>query len=806
MSIARSNSSQEATAPDRPISRIWVAYAVSCLLATIPTATSSAQPETSGDSATRPNVIRAISSAIKYEVDAKELPAFSVAIVEGKDVFWANGYGYQDAEKQVPATAETVYRVGSISKLLTDISVMKLVENDELDLDAPVQQYLPDFKPNNPFGTPITLRMLMTHRSGLVRESPVGNYFDPSAPTLTETVASLNGTPIVYEPGTRTKYSNAAVAVVGAILESKTNERHAEMVRREIFEPLDMGSSSFELTSDIHQQLATAYMWTYDNRRFEAPKFLLGTGPAGNLYSTVLDLSKFTSMIFSEGSSHTGQVIKPETLTLMTSPQLGNDGTTQDFGIGFRVGELDENRMIGHGGAIYGFSTQLEALPDRKLSVVAAAALDGSNGVVARLCRYALRLMIAKQDGKPLPEYQRTTPLPVSRAKSLVGSYRDAKGQRFTKVSALHGKCFAHRGTFRHELRADVKTGAIVSDDVINFGMHWKLDDRDKLLVGKTTYNRILNAPPAVPDRWRGLIGEYGWDHNTLYILEEAGQLYALIEWFYYYPLEEVNANEFKFPDYGLYHGEGLTFTRDKDGNATEVVAAEVKFARRQVGTKDGETFKITPVAPIEELRADARAASPPEEQGDFRKPELVDLTSLDPTIHLDIRYASKNNFTGAVFYKQAKAFMQRPAAEAVVRANARLHPYGLGLLVHDAYRPWHVTKMFWDATPSDMKDFVANPANGSRHNRGCAVDITLYDLKSATPIQMVAGYDEFSNRSFPTYPGGTARQRWYRERLRQTMEAEGFTVYEYEWWHFDYKDWKRYRIGNATFEEILKD
>lgn len=146
---------------------------------------------------------------------------------------------------------------------------------------------------------------------------------------------------------------------------------------------------------------------------------------------------------------------------------------------------------------------------------------------------------------------------------------------------------------------------------------------------------------------------------------------------------------------------------------------------------------------------------------------------------------------------------MQRPAAEAVVRANARLKQRGLGLLIHDAYRPWHVTKMFWDATPDDLKDFVANPAKGSRHNRGCAVDITLYDLKTGNPIQMVAGYDEFSPRSFPLYPGGTSRQRWYRELLRQTMESEGFSVYEYEWWHFDYKDWKKYRIGNVTFEEI---
>jgi D-alanyl-D-alanine dipeptidase len=183
--------------------------------------------------------------------------------------------------------------------------------------------------------------------------------------------------------------------------------------------------------------------------------------------------------------------------------------------------------------------------------------------------------------------------------------------------------------------------------------------------------------------------------------------------------------------------------------------------------------------------------------------PDLVEITSLDTSIKMDIRYAGTNNITGAVFYKQSKAFLQKPAAEAVVRVHQRLKEQGLGLLIHDAYRPWHVTKMFWDATPDDLKKFVANPANGSRHNRGCAVDLTLYDLETGKPIPMVAGYDEFSARSYPLYPGGTSRQRWYRDTLRRAMEIEGFTVYDYEWWHFDYKDWKHYPIGNATFEKL---
>ena len=178
-------------------------------------------------------------------------------------------------------------------------------------------------------------------------------------------------------------------------------------------------------------------------------------------------------------------------------------------------------------------------------------------------------------------------------------------------------------------------------------------------------------------------------------------------------------------------------------------------------------------------------------------------MTSLDSTIHLEIRYATTNDFLGSVFYSSVHAFLQRPAAEALVRAQQKLKQQGYGLLIHDGYRPWYVTKMFWDATTSENHGFVANPATGSRHNRGCAVDLTLYDLRTGRPIEMPGTYDEFSPRSFPSYPGGTSRQRWHRELLRSAMEAEGFTVNPSEWWHFDYQDWKSYRIGNTPFEQL---
>ena len=153
--------------------------------------------------------------------------------------------------------------------------------------------------------------------------------------------------------------------------------------------------------------------------------------------------------------------------------------------------------------------------------------------------------------------------------------------------------------------------------------------------------------------------------------------------------------------------------------------------------------------------------------------------------------------------YSSARAFLQRPAAEALGRAHRALAPYGFGLLIHDAYRPWYVTRMFWDATTGAERGFVANPATGSKHNRGAAVDLTLYELATGAAVRMTGGYDEFSERSYAQYPGGTAVQRWMRDLLRRVLEQQGFSVNPSEWWHFDYGNWRDYPLLNLPFEAI---
>lgn len=306
--------------------------------------------------------------------------------------------------------------------------------------------------------------------------------------------------------------------------------------------------------------------------------------------------------------------------------------------------------------------------------------------------------------------------------------------------------------------------------------------------------------PPAPPASWTGLIGEYGADTaNGSMVLENAGKLYLRRPGAGQQGLLAAGRDRFRLGD------TTVRFSRRASGKADSLAIGDAWLPRQKLGPDEGAAFRISPVRPVPELLREALAAKPPDESGVFRNSDLVELVALDPTIKLDIRYAGPDNFLGTPVYSSARAFLQRPAALALVRAHRRLKALGYGLLVHDGYRPWYVTRIFWDATPPEQHEFVANPADGSRHNRGAAVDLTLYTLRSGRPVEMPGTYDEFSRRSYPNYPGGTSRQRWHRELLRNAMEAEGFTVYSAEWWHFDYQDWRLYPLGNATFEELRR-
>lgn len=322
-------------------------------------------------------------------------------------------------------------------------------------------------------------------------------------------------------------------------------------------------------------------------------------------------------------------------------------------------------------------------------------------------------------------------------------------------------------------------------------------DERGQNALALATFD-----PPRTAFPWAALIGDYEADGDTIIVRERESSLEAIVA-ATAYRLEAESPGTFVLRGAGERHGAEAVFRAGPAPLANLLVLDGVSHRRIPHGSEDGGIFRIQPVRPVEVLRQEAMKATPPAEDGDFRTPDLVDLATLDPTLRFDIRYATTNNFMGAVFYQQPRAFLQRPAAEALLRAHRRLRDEGYGLLIFDAYRPWFVTWMFFHATPLEQRIFVANPRLGSRHNRGAAVDLTLYHLATGEPVPMPSGYDEFSHRAFPDYPGGTTQERRNRQRLRQAMEAEGFGVYHAEWWHYDHRDWRRYPILNLTFESL---
>ena len=269
--------------------------------------------------------IEELKAFIQGEVTRKKIPALSIALVDGEGIIWQAGFGMQDPARGIPATAETVYRPASISKLVTAVAVMQLHEKGVVDIEAPVTTYLPALTFKDRFGSreAITLRHLMAHRAGILRESPVGNYFDASDPGITATVRSIIGTHLVHPVGAVTKYSNLGPTVAGHVIEKVTGVPFAPYMKKHVLEPVGMRSSSFLKEGPlIEKNLATAFMVDFDGRFFPAPYLNLGTIPAGNLYSTVGDLARFMKMLFAGGTAGNARILEAKTVERMVTVQF----------------------------------------------------------------------------------------------------------------------------------------------------------------------------------------------------------------------------------------------------------------------------------------------------------------------------------------------------------------------------------------------------------------------------------------------------------------------------------------------------
>ncbi|HEY0548482.1 MAG TPA: serine hydrolase domain-containing protein, partial [Verrucomicrobiae bacterium] len=332
-----------------------------------------------------------LEAVIREEMREWTIGGIAVALVDDQQVVYAAGFG--------EAKRDSLFRVGSISKLFNAVAVMQQVEAGKLDLDAPLPA---DVSPINPFpGEPkVTLRHLLTHRSGLPREGSVGGYMDGSEAGLMKTVASVPASVLVTKPGEKTRYSNLAPSVAGRLVERASGMSFEDYQRVRILDPLGMTNSTWALARLNKKKMIVSHMRIADARggfkRQEAPLFDLGTIPAGNLFSSVDDLARFASALMAGEN----RVLKPETLEQMWKPQFTEEKS--GFGLAFMIGKFREHRTVSHNGAVYGHSTSLVVLPEKKIAVIVLANEDIVNGRVRRISNFALGQMLAAKFGEPV--------------------------------------------------------------------------------------------------------------------------------------------------------------------------------------------------------------------------------------------------------------------------------------------------------------------------------------------------------------------------------------------------------------------
>ncbi|WP_281697545.1 M15 family metallopeptidase [Acidaminococcus massiliensis] len=268
-----------------------------------------------------------------------------------------------------------------------------------------------------------------------------------------------------------------------------------------------------------------------------------------------------------------------------------------------------------------------------------------------------------------------------------------------------------------------------------------------------------------------------------------GSNVYTLVKNHYdNYDLREVGPN--------TDAGSTIRFDRDKNGLGISLNLGQKSYTRKFTGGENGKPIRVTPAQPLEELRKEAAAAALPSLPYD-RTADLVDLSQTVPGLQLDLRYTTENNLFGAPLVLSRKALLDRNAAQALARVQAGLKPYGYGLVVWEAYRSWQDFKLATLALGKDHAAMLPKAEEGYSHNSGRSIDVSLYDLETGEPAAMISDFDEPSPAQYAQFAGGTQKQRYLRDLLRQQMTLQGFTASDMEWWHFDYDAGNRYQVLN---------
>ncbi len=376
---------------------------------------------------------------IRAEMEFRNQPGLAIAVVADQALVWSRGFGYADTEKKISMTPQTLFRIASITKTFTSTAILQLRDRGKLQLDDPVVKHLPWFTYKNRFpeGPAVTIRQLLTHTSGLPRESAMPYWTDYKFPTHDEMIALLRSQESIFEPETRLKYSNLGMAILGEVVAAASGQPYERYIVENILKPLKMTSTSVIPRQDQLARYATAYgRRRADGTRNAFPLMdAKALSPAASISSTVEDLGKFASLHMLEGRTTEGQILKGSTLREMHRVQWVQPNWRGGYGLGFSVRKLDDRVVYGHGGWVGGNKSQLSISPKEKVAVIVA--INADDGVPAFYADRAMSMLA--------PIIARLTAPPAAEAtadpswEKFVGSYTDPAGWE-TEVFVMKNK------------------------------------------------------------------------------------------------------------------------------------------------------------------------------------------------------------------------------------------------------------------------------------------------------------------------------------------------------------------------------
>ncbi len=383
---------------------------------------------------------------IKKQMKKKKVIGLSIAVVDGTEVIYKKGFGYADKKNKIPVTTETIFRVGSISKVFTVTGAMQLHEQGRLDIDKPLKNYIPNFFLKSRFSDApvVTPRMIMTHHSGI----PSDLFKDMKAmnpPSYEELIESLHSEYYACQPNVILAYSNLAMTILGYAIEKVSGQDFVSYIDSNILEPLDMKNSSFELKSHMMKLYAKGYIG-----KKEVGQFGTFAVPAGLLYSNADDMGNFIISILNGGEFNGKRILKSETLNEMTRQQNTDivlDKNTK-IGLGwFLISSKLEyaGKVIQHGGDWEDFHAQMTLLPDHNLGIIVMTNSSTGSGVVRKVAVEGLRIFLEAKEGLKPPEEKeeeklKKVKIDSSKYKEYEGYYAITSGMGAFKFEVINNK------------------------------------------------------------------------------------------------------------------------------------------------------------------------------------------------------------------------------------------------------------------------------------------------------------------------------------------------------------------------------